>query len=351
MPAAATTRSPIAARKPRSTAAAAPTRWFDSPLGGITAVNFAVSAGADQTTGDTVSVANFENLDAAAITSALTVTGSSRRQHHHDRLRQRYHRWRRRRRRHRCRRRQRHGRPIAARKPRSTAAPATTRWCWRARPTSISAMPTRPRATPPPSPTSRTSMRRACRRGVDHGLVRGQHHHRRIGQRHDRWRRRRRRHHRRRRQRHRHLSRHRNLDRRRHRHQYAGAATPRRRSTSPTPIRPRATRPTSPVSRTSMPRRCRRGSPLTGSSGCQHHHRHVRQRYHQRRRRPRSPVRRRRRRHLHHRRFIAGARHHDQRRQLEQLGQPGGQFGHHHGHGAAGVADRTFSRSTSPRAT
>ena len=45
--------------------------------GGITAVNFAVSAGADQTTGDSVSVANFENLDASAIGSALTVTGSS----------------------------------------------------------------------------------------------------------------------------------------------------------------------------------------------------------------------------------------------------------------------------------
>src|SRR5450631_2189204 len=31
--------------------------------GGITAVNFAVAAGTDQTTGDTVSVTNFENLD------------------------------------------------------------------------------------------------------------------------------------------------------------------------------------------------------------------------------------------------------------------------------------------------
>ncbi len=45
--------------------------------GGITAVNFAVAAGADQTTGDSVVVANFENLNAAIATSALTVQGSS----------------------------------------------------------------------------------------------------------------------------------------------------------------------------------------------------------------------------------------------------------------------------------
>ena len=45
--------------------------------GGTTAVNFSLSAGADQTTGDSVSVANFESLDASAIGSALTVTGSS----------------------------------------------------------------------------------------------------------------------------------------------------------------------------------------------------------------------------------------------------------------------------------
>jgi Ca2+-binding RTX toxin-like protein len=45
--------------------------------GGITAVNFAVAAGSDQTTGDAVSVANFESLDASVVTSALTVTGSS----------------------------------------------------------------------------------------------------------------------------------------------------------------------------------------------------------------------------------------------------------------------------------
>jgi Ca2+-binding RTX toxin-like protein len=45
--------------------------------GGITAVNFAVGAGSDQTTGDILSVTNFESLDAIVISSALTVTGSS----------------------------------------------------------------------------------------------------------------------------------------------------------------------------------------------------------------------------------------------------------------------------------
>jgi Ca2+-binding RTX toxin-like protein len=45
--------------------------------GGITAVNFAVVAGSDQTTGDSVSIINFENIDASAISSALTVAGSS----------------------------------------------------------------------------------------------------------------------------------------------------------------------------------------------------------------------------------------------------------------------------------
>src|SRR5207245_535715 len=45
--------------------------------GGITSVNFAVAAGSDQTVGDSVSVVNFENLDASVLTSALTVTGSA----------------------------------------------------------------------------------------------------------------------------------------------------------------------------------------------------------------------------------------------------------------------------------
>ena len=43
----------------------------------VTAVNFAVPAGSDQTTGDTVTITNFENLNASAMTTALTVTGSS----------------------------------------------------------------------------------------------------------------------------------------------------------------------------------------------------------------------------------------------------------------------------------
>jgi Ca2+-binding RTX toxin-like protein len=42
----------------------------------VSAVNFSVAAGADQTTGDAVSVTNFENLDASALNSALLVTGS-----------------------------------------------------------------------------------------------------------------------------------------------------------------------------------------------------------------------------------------------------------------------------------
>ena len=45
--------------------------------GGITAVNFAVAAGVDQTTGDSVAILNFENLNASAMTTALAVTGSS----------------------------------------------------------------------------------------------------------------------------------------------------------------------------------------------------------------------------------------------------------------------------------
>ena len=45
--------------------------------GGTTAVNFAVAAGADQTVGDVVGVSNFENLDATALSTALSVTGSA----------------------------------------------------------------------------------------------------------------------------------------------------------------------------------------------------------------------------------------------------------------------------------
>ncbi len=43
----------------------------------VTAVNFAVAPGTDETTGDSVSIVNFENLNAGAMTTALNVTGSS----------------------------------------------------------------------------------------------------------------------------------------------------------------------------------------------------------------------------------------------------------------------------------
>ena len=45
--------------------------------GGVTAVDFGVAAGADQTIGDSVSVVNFESLDASVLSTAITVTGSS----------------------------------------------------------------------------------------------------------------------------------------------------------------------------------------------------------------------------------------------------------------------------------
>ena len=43
----------------------------------VTAIDFGVLAGSDQTTGDSVNVANFENLDAGAVTTTLTVTGAA----------------------------------------------------------------------------------------------------------------------------------------------------------------------------------------------------------------------------------------------------------------------------------
>ena len=47
--------------------------------GGITAIDLAVAAGSDQTTGDTVAVANVESVDASILTTgqAVTITGSS----------------------------------------------------------------------------------------------------------------------------------------------------------------------------------------------------------------------------------------------------------------------------------
>src|SRR5439155_14627517 len=45
--------------------------------GGITAVNLAATAGSDQTTGDGVTISNFENLSAGILATAVSVTGSS----------------------------------------------------------------------------------------------------------------------------------------------------------------------------------------------------------------------------------------------------------------------------------
>ena len=48
-------------------------------LGGITSIDLSVSAGSDQTSGDSISVTNFENVDASALTSAqsIAITGDS----------------------------------------------------------------------------------------------------------------------------------------------------------------------------------------------------------------------------------------------------------------------------------
>ena len=175
-------------------------------------------------------------------------------------------------------------------------------------------------------------------RHLDHGIVVGQHADRRIGQRHDRWRRRRRHDQCRRWQRHRDLSRHRDVDRRRYGKQYARA---RRRDDG----QPRQWR--SDLGRFDLCHRLpehRRlgavlGPHLDGFVRGQHHHRLIRERHHQWRRRPRSSVRRWRRRHLHHRWIVAGAGRNDRRRRWNQFGQPVGELGHHHGHRAAGVAD------------
>ena len=45
--------------------------------GGTTAVDLSVAAGVDQTTSDTANVRNFENVDAGALTTAISVTGST----------------------------------------------------------------------------------------------------------------------------------------------------------------------------------------------------------------------------------------------------------------------------------
>ncbi len=183
----------------------------------ISAVNFAVAAGADQTTGDAVLVANFENLDASALTTALTVTGSSGDQQHHDRVRQRHRRRRRRRRRHQYRRGRRYGdllrhRNLDQRRFRRQHARAANGDRHRSR--------------------SRRSDRGRCRHGFElpeprcqrarlgpghqhHRQCGRERHHRRRRQRHDRRGRRRRRHQCRCRRRHRCVPWHGNLDCRR----------------------------------------------------------------------------------------------------------------------------------------
>src|SRR5204863_63209 len=45
--------------------------------GGITTINFAVAAGSDQTTGDGISITNFESVDASVATLALTIFGTA----------------------------------------------------------------------------------------------------------------------------------------------------------------------------------------------------------------------------------------------------------------------------------
>jgi len=89
-------------------------------------------AGADQTTGDSSLIKNFENLDASVATSGLTVTGSSAAKHHYEPApAKRYDRWRRRRGRDQCQRRPTTPSPTMDPKTSSTAAPAATRCCSR----------------------------------------------------------------------------------------------------------------------------------------------------------------------------------------------------------------------------
>ena len=289
MPAPATTRSPITAPKPRSTAAAATIRSILNASGGVTAINLAVNAGADETTGDTVAVINFQNVNASLFTTALTVTGSAGANVIIDGDRA----------------------PtrstaaaapirstpapattrstITARKPRSTAAPASTRSC--SAPASRSTWPmrrTRPAAIRPVR-TSRTSTPAALAPVSLTGLDRREHADRRRRQRHDRRLRRRRYDRGGRRRRHGLLSRPRSLDRRRRRAPTRWSCSPRaatRRSISRSP--PASTRP--PAMRRGLqlpePRRQRadqraRGHRLVFGQ----HDRHGRRRRHDRRRR------------------------------------------------------------------
>ena len=196
--------------------------------GGITAVNFTVAAGSDQTTGDSVSVTNFENLNASIVTSALTVTASSA------------------------------ANTITTGSGNdivdggggadtiATGGGNDTVSYYGSETSIDGGTGTNTlvlKAVGDGEPGQYRRHVRRCRqrhqfperrciraelwRESDR-LVVGQYDHRRLGQRHHRWCRRRRRHQRRRRQRLRHLSRHRNLDRRRRRQRYAGPGGGRR---------------------------------------------------------------------------------------------------------------------------
>jgi Ca2+-binding RTX toxin-like protein len=71
--------------------------------GGITAINLAVAAGSDQTTGDSVGITNFENVGCVCPQFGPVRRRRIRREYDHDRFRQRCHQRRRRGRRHQCR--------------------------------------------------------------------------------------------------------------------------------------------------------------------------------------------------------------------------------------------------------
>ena len=252
------------------------------------------------TTGDSISVTNFQQrrrIGAVDRGIAHRLVGG---QHDHGRLRQRHHRWRRRRRRHRGRRRQRschlsrHGILDRRRRRQRYAGAGGVRRHHRGQ------FLGRGRLGPDHRRQRRRHQFRASRRlGVELGadryrLVLRQHHHDRLRQRHHRRRRRRRRDQRRRRQRHRHLSRHRNLDRRRQRHRHAGDERRPRPSISAMPTRPPAIRPTV----TNFQNVDASGAVVGGLDHRlvvgQHHHRRLRQRHHRWRRRRRRHQRRRR---------------------------------------------------------
>ena len=74
---AATIRSPITRTETSIDGGSGTDLVVFAATGGITAINLSVAAGADQTTGDSVSVANFESINASIFTTALTVIGSS----------------------------------------------------------------------------------------------------------------------------------------------------------------------------------------------------------------------------------------------------------------------------------